>query len=658
MSFNFEKLKNKQEEGGAMWASYSDLFMVLSFVFLLLYVVSSLRSGTFSIQKHIQYKKMAHESADLKKQIQVYEALKDDYLQKQAAQEEKVVYEELMDKLTLLKEETAEERNSLKRKFEENEKKEKALNQYQQLVRNIINTNMLQKSRLNQKQKVIAKKTDVIKKQDIELNEKTIEIAKNEETIRTQEQDIQNKAQLITQKENIIVEKQKILEEKQIEIKDLKDDIEVKKKKIETNNRLVGKIQDSLKKQIDALRKSKKQAKISQKNYKKKLDALVADAQSKIDKIEDKNKTYAQQLQQVNSELTKATTQIQNATEIISLQESERQALQVQLAQKENEMKASQATFEQEIAAKESEIKATQETFQQQIAALQEQNQSNLDAERKAFEENLKKEKLSGLEKAKKLAAFQSKAKEKEKEMAGKIAELTDAKFSAEEKAEKLARLKQKAEDAKEQMGREIASLSGDLKKAKEIIDAKKKLTEQIKKSLKDVGVDAEVDAKSGNVLISFGEDYFDTGDSNLKPGMEKILQKFMPKYSESLFKDDKISSKIKSVDIIGFASPTYQGRYVDPNSLDPKDRKAAQYNLDLSYKRARSIFKYIFDTNKLKYERQKQLLPLVKVSGSGFFAEGSKEAKEAQGMDQKQFCNKFDCKKSQKVIIKFNMDN
>ena len=49
MSLDYDKIKKKEEAN--QWTSNSDLFMVLSVVFLLLYVVSSLRNGTEAIEK-------------------------------------------------------------------------------------------------------------------------------------------------------------------------------------------------------------------------------------------------------------------------------------------------------------------------------------------------------------------------------------------------------------------------------------------------------------------------------------------------------------------------------------------------------------------------------------------------------------------------------
>ena len=118
----------------------------------------------------------------------------------------------------------------------------------------------------------------------------------------------------------------------------------------------------------------------------------------------------------------------------------------------------------------------------------------------------------------------------------------------------------------------------------------------------------------------------------------------------------EKVAKEISSVEIIGFSSPTYKGRYVDPQSLDENDRAAVSYNLDLSYNRAKSIFSYIFDKKSMTYQHQKDLLPLVKVTGRSFLAEEVKGRDIASGLDIKDYCAKHNCEKSQKVIIRFNL--
>ncbi len=137
---------------------------------------------------------------------------------------------------------------------------------------------------------------------------------------------------------------------------------------------------------------------------------------------------------------------------------------------------------------------------------------------------------------------------------------------------------------------------------------------------------------------------------------MKELLRKFVPTYSKALLEDEKVAKEISSVEIVGFSSPTYKGRYVDPQSLSDADKTAVAYNLDLSYNRAKSIFTYMFNKNEMVYQHQKDMLPLVKVTGRSFLAEEVKGRDIASGLDHKDYCAKYNCEKSQKVIIRFNL--
>ena len=78
---------------------------------------------------------------DLQNQLKTYESVKEQFIQNQASKDEKDEYNELMDKLTLLQQEAKSEKDNLNKQAQENAQKEKALNKYQQMVRNIINSN-------------------------------------------------------------------------------------------------------------------------------------------------------------------------------------------------------------------------------------------------------------------------------------------------------------------------------------------------------------------------------------------------------------------------------------------------------------------------------------------------------------------------------------
>jgi myosin heavy subunit len=545
--FNYEKFK-AETGGNDSWGSYSDLFMVLSFVFLMMYVVSSLKSGTTSIQQHLEQQKMTRENNELQAQIKAYNTLKDDAL-KEETQDEQEVYNELMDKLTLLQEEATEEKNQLRKRAMENEKKAVALNKYQQIIRNIIDANVLAKSKLKVREEIINNKNEVIS--------------------------------------------------------DLNQDIESKEKEIAENNQEIAKINKNLAKKIKDLQKTQSFAKLSKKKALAQIAELKRKSQEQIEQIKEETEQVQAQLAQMNQELSTTNEKLAQTSD--------------QLENKEQENK----DLSRNLASTNEKLEKTVGEFQNQIGQMQAAHADRMAKEKAAFDAKMDAAKMSAAEKARQLAEFNNQAKEKSAAL-----------------------------------GREIATLKGDLAEAQAKANARAQLSKDIASALKNAGVEAEVNPNTGDVTISFGKDFFDSGSADLKDSMQGVLKKFIPKYSETLFKDPKIASKITSVDIVGFASPTYKGKYVNPQSLDEEDQKAAKYNLDLSYKRARSIFDYMFDTKTIKYKNQKELLPLVKVTGRSFFSGDKVPEGATPGMSQKEFCSKFDCKQAQKVIIKFNMDD
>lgn len=631
--FRYNKFK-EELSGNDSWGSYSDLFMVLSFVFLMMYVIASLRSGTNSIQQRLETQRIARENQDMKAQMKAYDTLKDSALNKES-QEEQEVYNQLMDKLSLLKDEAKNEKENLRRLARENEQKEMALNKYQQVVRNIINANLLAKNKLKVREEIIA--------------------------------------------------------DKNVKIEDLNNEIESKEQIINKNNQEISKINNDLSRKITELNKAQQNSKITKKKAYEQIAALKKKSLEQISKLNEQNQIAKQQLEEINQNLSQT-------TEKLTQTENRNQELN------------------QELTETTEKLEETISDYNTQIQKLQAAHRQKMEREKKEFEQKIKSARISSAEKARQLENFKRQVKEKNEVLNNQVKNLQDeitkaearesaqvaenknlsqkleqtvgqyenqikkmqeshsdkmereraqfdqklkqANLTVQEKAKKLAEFNKQAREKDEKLGREIASLKGDLNEARNKANARAKLSKEIAQALRNAGIEADVNPNTGDVLISFGKDYFDNGSSMLKPNMLDVLNKFVPKYSESLFKDPKIADKITSVEIIGFASPTYQGKYIDPHSLSPEDQKAAKYNLDLSYRRARSIFDYMFDTKKIEYKNQKQLLSLVKVTGRSFFTEGEAPQEATPGMSQKEFCMKFDCKKAQKVVIKFNMDD
>lgn len=564
MSFEYERLKHKSSEDN-IWTPYSDLFMCISLIFIFMYVVAILRDTSSSAQNQQEIKELKQLVEEYKTKQRVYEGLTKETIE-ESSEEEQDAYKNLMDKLSLLKDEASQEKESLRQQALENEKKEVALNKYQQLIRNIINTNVLAKSQIKRRDSIIEKKDDTI------------------------------------------------VENKQL-VAELETDVKQKEQEISSKDREINRISDKLENRVAEIRRLYNDQKISKTKMNEQIQKLEQDSQSRIQSLQSERAKLSAQLSDVGSELEETSQTLAKTKSELTAKEREKLALRGQL----EDTKAKAAA----------EVEAVKGSAAKQIEALRAAHAQKMADEKSALEAALNKEKLTAAQRAQREGEFRAQAMAAEERLRGQIAGLQG----------------------------KVSSQAGELTKAKELMNARKRVADQIKENFRKAGLEAKVDPNTGDVTLSFGRDNFDTGQYNLKPGMEKTLKSFVPLYAESLFKDPKIAEKIKSVEVVGFASPTYRGKVVDPRSLEKEDREALKYNMDLSYKRAKSIFSYIFDTEKMQYNHQRKLMPMVKVSGKSFLEEATRGRDIPKGMTEKEFCKQFNCKEAQRVIIKFNLD-
>jgi len=321
--------------------------------------------------------------------------------------------------------------------------------------------------------------------------------------------------------------------------------------------------------------------------------------------------------------------------------ESEMKTLAGQLAGTKVALEGSRA----ELESKDKELASTREALakgEAKMKAREASYQKKLAQERGQFEASLAKEKLTAAERTGREAAYREKLESDrqahEAEMKVMAGQLAGTKAAAAQK-----------EAQNQGLSRQLASI-----KARD--EHRKRIIGKLSDGFKRAGVDARIDPKTGEVTINFGEEYFDYGSSQIKGGMKSILEKAVPVYAKSILDDSEIADKISSVEIIGFASPTYKGKYINPKELNSEARRAVNYNMDLSYKRAKSIFEYAFDPKAMKYEHQNNLLSLTKVTGIGYLrAQGADSSPKDSNLSDAEYCEKYDCTKSQKVLIKFN---
>jgi myosin heavy subunit len=563
VNLNYEKIKTKVEHGGNHWTSYSDLFLVLSVVFLLLYVVANLRSGTVSIAQYTQLQQAKQEADELRRQIKAYDSLNKDYLKNGASSDEIQMYQELMGNLSLLETDAKNESVKAAQQARDAKDKEEALNRYQQMVKNVISANLVSAQRL--------------KKRDL-----------------------------------AIVERDQAIVERNNEIEVLDRSIQQKESVIDSNNKTISGIEDKLQQQIQEVQSAYRANKANKDQAEKRIAQLKADSMNRIDALRQENNTYVNQLQAAQQSILEKN---REAEKLIS-QLSERDAKYNQAISDLD--KAHQDALLKEKAAYESGMKSGTQSMAAKLA------------QEKAYKDSIERQNQAYNDQLQRLK--------------GELAANRDQLKGAEGKYQNDIGSLQKANDA----------LAKNLQASIAKLNQQRQLAQRIKDNFRKSGIDADVDLKTGDVTINFKNEYFDTGSATLKGGMLQILKKFMPEYARSLFQDPKIANRIANVEIVGFASPTYKGKYIDPASLSPEDRTAVNFNMDLSYQRAKSIFEPIFDTRLMQFDHQNRLLPLVKVTGRSFLAtERMPGRTPSSGGD---YCQNFDCKKSQRVIIKFNL--
>jgi outer membrane protein OmpA-like peptidoglycan-associated protein len=566
MSFNYHKNKEGHSQD-SFWTSYSDLFLGLSTIFLLLYVISSLRTSTDAIRYQVDSQKLSLEVNELKGQLKMYENVKNEYMNN-APKDEVQEYQELMDKLTLLQEDAKTEKDKLIEQALENDKKGKALNKYQQMVRNVMNANKMAKSK-------IVHRDDLIKDQD--------------ETI----------------------------ENKDNEIGELQKDIQQKKNLIAENERKIDEANNYLKTKATELKHALRANKITKQRYDVRMAEARAENDKRVNQLALKNQKYSEQLEQTTDQLSQVSAQLSQTNNQLSETNTQLAKTQGVLAQKEGEARGLYNQLQKQAAEGQAKIDGLQERFEAEKAR-----------ERALFDAKLNNNKaMSAAEKARRENEFKAAMASKERELGGKLAAL----------------------------GGQLKDTEGQLAKAKAEIEARKAVADEVKKGFAKAGIKADIDMETGDVVLDFGQAYFDSDSDHLKNEMKNVLEKAMPIYSKSLFGNPKLSDKITAVEIIGFASPTYQGRFIDPKSTDPKDKQAIKYNMDLSYRRANAIFGYVLDDDNMKFQHQKELVSLMKVSGRSFLE--TLPAANRNVANATEFCKKNDCKKAQRVIIRFNVD-
>jgi len=139
VSFDYKEIRARQQASGTQWAYYSDLFMMLAFIILLMYMVSSLRTGMISVTSHAEIQ-------EVRQELEIYETIKDQYLTEQTNALEKKIYKQIIEQVALLEDEASAEKKKLTQQAQEAAERETSLNKYQQMIVAMMNANTVAKA--------------------------------------------------------------------------------------------------------------------------------------------------------------------------------------------------------------------------------------------------------------------------------------------------------------------------------------------------------------------------------------------------------------------------------------------------------------------------------------------------------------------------------
>jgi outer membrane protein OmpA-like peptidoglycan-associated protein len=368
------------------------------------------------------------------------------------------------------------------------------------------------------------------------------------------------------------------------------------------------------------------------------------------DLIEDKKSFEMQVTQKMDQDLKKNVQDIQSKYHAelqrqIEFKESE---IKAQYAEKkEKDLKLMYAEIARSNKQKEKELQSLQKYHSENLAKLQADNQLTKKQQAEILEKN--KAEINQL-----VSKYSSELNTIKSSYEKKEQNLTAAMEA--ENSRKAAELARQFEQEKTNLQSKLTDANSKIKEMAERRDFIKGVAKSLKKNFEDAGIKAQVNEETGEVTLAFSKVYFDKGQFKLKNEMQDDLSKFLPTYAKAVLLDQKILNRIDSFEVIGFASPTFNKKYINPKELKVSNLNAVSFNLDLSYKRARSIYEFVFNPKKISFDGQDTMFKMTKVSGRSFL--DGKEVKEDDrvpaNVNDKDYCEKYNCHEQQKVIIKF----
>jgi len=632
--------EEKQDDsgGGSVWSSYSDLFMTIAIVFLVMFVFTMLQS-------QVEKMKSTLEQEQQKKQL---EAKIPEKMKKRTEAHKKLMVKSIDD---------IEQKNKLiAEKMKEFMALNKDLSQQKKVYNQILKDQLKQEAIIAQSRKKFVELRKEFKKRRKELDREKA-LAKQEiEKIKKEKENEIAKIQLESaQKINkVIVEKTNEFNKVIAEKNKVVDKVQIEKEQIERNNK-------NLAKKVNSLE-------VQKRRNQEEIEGITVAYESKIDLLQNDIKNQKGKFEQENLNLK--TEAIQAKQNIKTLMKEAQNRFSQQNSKAHRKVSSLKQKLANSLASHGKQIQKIQGTHSKETNRLHAQV-SKLQGNLKNLEGKLSdsENEYGKLQGEARLASQQTKSLNGqlgklnsenkglhhnlqgfEKKVSGLHSSITDLKGQ-------LAINEKEIESLKEcgTKSRKLASLNGVLKNKltntkyalNKAASRKLNIMQKILANLKANGVDVEADLQRGVITLRM-DDIFNFGNNSyqLNHSARAKLKKIIPIYAEALLGEKDSAEHIAGVTITGFASPRFRRVFVDPIATD---YDAYNYNLNLSVKRAEQIAKYIFSNQIGDYNHKTPLREITSVSGKSYM-----DPVKIDRQVTVETCGPYDCARSRRVEINF----
>ncbi|MBT3236237.1 MAG: OmpA family protein [Bdellovibrionales bacterium] len=156
--------------------------------------------------------------------------------------------------------------------------------------------------------------------------------------------------------------------------------------------------------------------------------------------------------------------------------------------------------------------------------------------------------------------------------------------------------------------------------------------------------------------FIDVGAIRFASNSAELGPAMKNNIQAAILQMSKYLFSNEQIRNKVESLEISGHSDPRFNQQYIDPKT---QNLAAQNYNMELSAKRAISVYHFIFNSEDFKLKHRHFMHQITSISGFGHtqpvdlttaLAKVDGDLAKARKPASVSKCGRYDCGSSRRV--------